>query len=92
MIAWVYQFIKEVDVEQRGPIITALADALIAADAFERMLPLFVSSSKNASWELLGQRIGLEMCTRLPGAVPARLLPLITPLLDVKESAAVTLT
>src|SRR5439155_17550667 len=73
------------DTDQRGGIITAVADLLIAAEAAYRLVPMLVTASKNTSWELLGQRLALEVCTRLPGPVPTTLLPLVTPLLDVKD-------
>src|SRR5262249_31163018 len=48
-------------------------------------LPLVVGPAKNASWELLGQLITLELCTRMPGPIPQNVLPLVTPILDLKE-------
>jgi hypothetical protein len=101
LVAWIYQFIKDVDAEQRGPVITAAAEVLIEAEAVERLLPFIAGPAKNASWELLGQLFTLEICTRLPetkgssafgglnsgGRTPLlqKLLPLVTPFLDLKE-------
>jgi hypothetical protein len=85
LVSWLYQFIKDVDAGQRSRVITALAEVLIAAQAVERLLPVIAGAAKNASWELLGQLITLEICSRLPGPIPQRMLPLVTPLLDLKE-------
>lgn len=84
LVAWLYQYVKEVPVDQRGTTITAIAEVLIAAGAAERLLGVFVGPSKNASWELLGQHIALELCGRLP-TLPAQALPLLKPLLDNKD-------
>jgi hypothetical protein len=85
LVIWLYQYIKDVDNEQRGVALAAAAEVLIAADATDRLLPLLVGPSKNASWGLLGQRLALELCARLPGPIPARVVPLITPFLDLKD-------
>ena len=85
LIVWLYQLVKDATNDERGSAITTVVEVLIAAQAAERMLPLFVGPSKNASWEVLGHLIALELCTRLPGPIPAHLLPLITPFLDRKD-------
>ena len=85
LVAWLYQFVKEGDAEQRATIMTAVAEVLVASGSADRLLPVFVGPSKNASWELLGQHIALELCGRLPGPVPSKLLPLFLPLLDHKD-------
>ncbi len=85
LVVWLYQFIKDVDAELRGPALTALADVLVSSESAASLLPLFVGPSKNASWELLGQRLGLELCTRLPPPIPAPVIPALLPLLDHKE-------
>ena len=85
VVAWLYQFIKEANNEQRGAIITAIAEVLVAAGAVDRYLPLFAGANKNSSWVLLGQLVILELCARRTGILPAQQLPLITPLLDLKE-------
>ncbi len=85
VVAWLYQYVKEVDAEQRNSVITALAEVIVAADALDRFLPLFAGPSKNASWEVLGQRIAVEICTRLSGPVPMQAVLLIMPFLDAKD-------
>jgi len=85
LVAWLYQVIKEATVEQRPTIVGAIADVVTAAGAAERLLPIFVGPSKNASWELLGQHIALELGTRVPMVLSPRLQPMILPLMDNKE-------
>ncbi|MBI3822493.1 MAG: hypothetical protein HY289_07415 [Planctomycetes bacterium] len=85
LVAWLYQYIKEVPVDQRGMTMTAVTELLIAAGAADRLLSVFVGPSKNASWEQLGYHIALELIGRLPGPVPATTLPLLLPLLDNKD-------
>ena len=85
LVVWLSQFIKDVEAEQRNTCIAVLAEVLAAVQAGARLLPLFAGPSKNASWELLGQRIALEICTRLTGPLPAALVHQVTPFLDQKE-------
>jgi hypothetical protein len=84
-VGWLLQGIKDAVNDERGASITTIAEVLIAAEAAERLLPLLVGPNKNASWELLGRRLALDLCTRLPDSMAATAVPLVTPFLDVKE-------
>lgn len=85
VVGWIYQFLKDVDVEQRGAVIAALAEVAVAAEAVDRLLPYFTGPAKNATYEQLGQWIALELCPRLPAPAAARALPHILPFLDNKD-------
>ncbi len=85
LVVWLYQFIKEADGEAREPTFGALAETLVGADASDRMLPLFVGSSKNASWELLGRRLAIEVAARLTPPIAPSTADLLLPCLDHKE-------
>jgi hypothetical protein len=85
LVTWLLQEIKEADQESRGNVMAAMAEALIAGGTVERLLPILVGPNKNVSWELVGQRLALEMCARLSGAKAEQAAPLILPFLDIKE-------
>ncbi len=85
LVIWLLQFIKDADAEQRGASIAAVAELLVAAEASHRLVPHLVGPHKNASWELLGQRISLEICTRLSGPIPPALIAIVCSFLDHKE-------
>ena len=85
VVVWLYQHIRDVDPETRGSVVTAVVEAMAAAGAAIRLLPLVVAPGKNASWELLGQRIALEICARVTDPMPPELIRLVLPFLDQKE-------
>jgi hypothetical protein len=98
VVTWVYQYIKEADPDQRAVAIKSLSEAIVGANAGKRLLPLFVSTTKTPTWELLGQRLALEVCSRMPPPIPGELIGMMTPILDHKdmprrtrENAALTL-
>ncbi len=84
-VGWIYQFLKEVDVESRGDAVAALAEVVVAADAVDRLLPIFTGPAKTVQYEQLGQWIALELCPRLSAPLSARVLALVLPFLDNKE-------
>jgi len=85
VIAWLYQYLKEVETPKRSMAMAAVAEVMISAGAADRLLPLCLGPSKNASWGLLGQTIALETCTRMPLPITPRLVTSVMPLLDQKE-------
>ncbi len=85
LVNWLFQHVKEVDVEQRPGVLVALAEAMIAADSVRSILPVLMGRSKNATWELLGQRLALEIAVRVPASTALETMPLFEPLLDLKE-------
>jgi hypothetical protein len=85
VVACLYQHIKDVAAEKRGAIVSAVADTLVAARAADGILPLCVGPSKNASWELLGQSLALEVCSRIGAPAAADTLTALLGLLDQKE-------
>lgn len=85
LVIWLSQYLKEVDAEQRAACINATAEVMVAAGAGARLAPIFVGPSKNASWELLGQGIALEIACRLPQPIAPELVSLLIPLLDQRD-------
>jgi hypothetical protein len=85
LVVWLHHLVRDAANDVRATAMATVAEVLIAAQAAERLLPFFVGPSKNPSWELLGQRMALELCTRLPGPIPVPMLSLIAPFLDRKD-------
>jgi hypothetical protein len=85
LVVWLYQYLRSLPAEQLGPSIAAVAEVVVNSGAHSSLMPHFTGASKNASWELLGQNVALEICTRLTGRMPPALVHSVIPFLDHRD-------
>lgn len=85
IVVWLYQFIRGMEGDDRATALAALAQNLLAAGVAPRFLPLFAGPSKNASWELLGQRLALELCAGMTAVEAPEIVARVAPYLDHKD-------
>jgi hypothetical protein len=83
-VAWLYQYLKAIGSEERGKAVGALAETVVATASASRLLPLLLGPAKNATWELLGKRLAVEIAARLEPAAALELRERIQPLLAEK--------
>lgn len=98
LVNWIYQYLRAVNPELLSPNIAGLAEVLVNSGAHVPLMSHFAGAGKNASWELLGQNIAIEICGRLTGPIAAPLVRMVLPFLDLRdlprrarENAAITL-
>jgi hypothetical protein len=85
LVAWLYQYLRGLDSNQRGTAVVGLAEAMAAGGGAEEILPILLAPAKSTGFEQLGRRLALELAGRLPPPVPDTMIESVKPLLAVKE-------